>query len=47
MRVGNEEAQGLYLKCGFVFMGIRKKYYTDTGEDALLLSREIRPRDAT
>jgi len=27
-------------------MGIRRKYYTDTGEDALLLSREIRPRDA-
>lgn len=47
VRAGNEEAQGLYRKCGFVFMGIRKKYYTDTGEDALLLSREIRPRDAT
>ena len=47
VRAGNEEAQRLYRSCGFVFMGIRKKYYTDTGEDALLLSREIRPRDAT
>ena len=47
VRVGNEEAQALYRKCGFTFMGIRKKYYTDTGEDAMLLSREIRPADAT
>jgi len=47
VRAGNEEAQALYRKLGFEFMGIRKKYYTDTGEDALLLSREIRPRDAT
>ncbi len=47
VRVGNEEAQRLYRKCGFGFAGIRKKYYTDTGEDALLLSREIRPGDAT
>lgn len=46
VRAGNEEAQALYRKLGFEFMGIRKKYYTDTGEDALLLSREIRPRDA-
>jgi ribosomal-protein-alanine N-acetyltransferase len=47
VRVGNDPAQALYRKCGFAFMGIRKKYYTDTGEDALLLSREIRPADAT
>ena len=46
VRAGNEEAQALYMKCGFRFMGIRKKYYTDTGEDALLLTREIRPKDA-
>jgi ribosomal-protein-alanine N-acetyltransferase len=45
--VGNDPAQALYRKCGFAFKGIRKKYYTDTGEDALLLSREIRPADAT
>lgn len=46
VRFGNEEAQRLYRKCGFEFMGIRRKYYTDTGEDAMLLSREILPRDA-
>ncbi len=47
VRVANEEAQRLYLRCGFLFQGIRRKYYTDTGEDALLLSREIRAGDAS
>jgi ribosomal-protein-alanine N-acetyltransferase len=47
VRVGNEEAQRLYLGCGFLFQGIRRKYYSDTGEDALLLSREMRAGDAT
>ena len=46
VRAANEQAQALYRKCGFVFAGIRKGYYTDTGEDALLFSREIRPTDA-
>lgn len=47
VRAGNEEAQRLYRRLGFTFQGIRRGYYTDTGEDALLLSREIRERDAT
>ncbi len=47
VRVGNEEAQGLYRRLGFVFQGIRKRYYADTGEDAMLLSREIRNGDAS
>ena len=47
VRAGNEQAQALYRKCGFIFIGIRKGYYTDTREDALLFSREIRPADAT
>ena len=47
VRVGNEQAQTLYRKCGFAFVGMRKGYYTDTGEDALLFAREIRPADAT
>jgi len=47
VRAGNEEAQRLYRRCGFVFQGIRKRYYTDTGEDALLFSREIRAKDAS
>jgi len=47
VRTGNDQAQTLYRKCGFTFIGIRKGYYTDTGEDALIFSREIRPTDAT
>ncbi len=46
VRAGNEDAIRLYRGHDFVFMGIRKGYYTDTGEDAILLSREIRERDA-
>ncbi len=46
VRVGNEEAQRLYGSMGFRFLGIRKRYYTDTGEDAVLLAREIRESDA-
>jgi len=41
VRAGNEGAQRLYRGCGFLFDGIRKNYYTDTGEDAVLLSRSI------
>jgi ribosomal-protein-alanine N-acetyltransferase len=46
VRVGNEEAQRLYFRCGFEVRGIRKRYYTDTGEDAVLLSRGISGGDA-
>jgi hypothetical protein len=31
---------------GFAFRGIRKGYYTDTGEDAVILDREVRKSDA-
>jgi ribosomal-protein-alanine N-acetyltransferase len=46
VRAGNEDAIRLYRGHGFDFMGMRKGYYTDTGEDAILLSREIRESDA-
>ena len=45
VRAGNEEAQRLYRSEGFEFLGVRKGYYTDTGEDAVLLAREIRASD--
>jgi hypothetical protein len=32
---------------GFAFRGTRKGYYTDTGEDAVILDREVRKSDAT
>lgn len=46
VRAGNEAAQRLYASMGFVFRGIRKGYYTDTGEDAVVLDRKIRESDA-
>ena len=36
VRVGNKPAICLYESCGFKRVGVRKKYYTDTGEDALI-----------
>lgn len=40
VRVGNQVAQSLYLQQGFTFCGSRKGYYTDTGEDALIMWKE-------
>ena len=36
VRVGNKPSICLYESCGFKREGVRKKYYTDTGEDALI-----------
>lgn len=38
----NTPAIDLYLKFGFKKRGVRKGYYRDTGEDAILLDRDIR-----
>ncbi len=46
VRAGNEAAQRLYRSMGFAVRGIRKGYYTDTGEDAVILDREVRKSDA-
>jgi ribosomal-protein-alanine N-acetyltransferase len=46
VRAGNEAAERLYRSMGFVFRGVRKGYYTDTGEDAVILDREVRKSDA-
>lgn len=37
VRERNVAAQQLYRKCGFVQVGRRRRYYLDTGEDALVL----------
>lgn len=37
VRVSNEVAQKLYRKYGFENGGIRRNYYTDNGEDALVM----------
>lgn len=36
----NEDAIKLYEKAGFVRKGVRKAYYAETGEDALILRRD-------
>ena len=38
VRVSNTIAQKLYEKYGFSKAGIRKKYYSDNGEDALIMT---------
>jgi ribosomal-protein-alanine N-acetyltransferase len=37
VRVSNHIAQSLYTKLGFEAGGIRKRYYTDNQEDALVM----------
>ncbi len=37
VRVGNRGAQALYHRFGFVPAGIRKNYYSETNEDALVM----------
>jgi ribosomal-protein-alanine N-acetyltransferase len=43
VRVSNDVAIGLYEKLGFVRQGIRRGYYTDNREDALIMWREPEP----
>jgi ribosomal-protein-alanine N-acetyltransferase len=37
VRVSNESAQSLYEKYGFTRQGLRKRYYSDNGEDAHIM----------
>lgn len=37
VRRSNEIAQNLYKSLGFVQLGVRKRYYADNGEDALIM----------
>ena len=41
VRESNEVARRLYEKCGFRFVAIRKKYYSDNQEDAVVMIREM------
>lgn len=38
VRSGNLAARALYQKFGFEEVGVRKKYYSDNGEDAILMN---------
>jgi ribosomal-protein-alanine N-acetyltransferase len=37
VRVGNAPAQALYRRFGFAPVGVRKNYYAETGEDAIIM----------
>jgi ribosomal-protein-alanine N-acetyltransferase len=39
VRSGNAPAQRLYARYGFLAAGVRRRYYADTGEDALIMWR--------
>ena len=41
VRISNKPAQELYSKYAFKDVGIRHHYYTDNGEDALIMTTEV------
>lgn len=43
VRVSNRSAQGLYRRFGFKPIGIRRNYYTDNGEDAIVMCLRREP----
>lgn len=44
VRRGNEAAQALYRKYRFEEVGLRRRYYRDTGEDAILMTVDFAQR---
>lgn len=40
VRVSNTVAQKLYEKYGFINAGVRKGYYTDNGEDGIIMTTD-------
>lgn len=41
VRPSNREAVALYEKQGFLHVGVRRRYYADNGEDALVMRCEV------
>jgi ribosomal-protein-alanine N-acetyltransferase len=41
VRRSNGSAMDFYIKIGFRIIGTRPKYYTDTGEDALIMMKSL------
>ena len=42
VRVSNVVAQNLYKKYGFKLSGIRKEYYSDNKEDAMIMWNDVK-----
>lgn len=45
VRRSNFKAQALYKKLGFKVFGVRRNYYSDNREDAILMSKIIQSKD--
>ncbi len=45
VRAGNSAAIGLYKKYGFTEIGVRKGYYKNPTEDAIIMQRQAAPAD--
>jgi len=45
VRVSNGVARDLYKSLGFVDKGFRRKYYSDNGEDAIIMWLNLRGTD--
>ncbi len=43
VRASNAPAHALYARTGFLQVGVRPRYYPDTGEDALVMRLEMQP----
>ena len=41
VRINNQKAQKLYIKHGFKIEGLRKNYYKDTNEDAVIMWKHL------
>ncbi|MBQ8555228.1 MAG: ribosomal protein S18-alanine N-acetyltransferase [Clostridia bacterium] len=44
VRKSNAVAQNLYVSLGFIKLGVRKRYYEDNGEDALIMVCDHMPQ---
>jgi [ribosomal protein S18]-alanine N-acetyltransferase len=45
VRRSNDAARSLYVTFGFRELGIRQRYYSDNGEDAIVMHLSLRPGD--
>jgi ribosomal-protein-alanine N-acetyltransferase len=41
VRSSNQSAKNLYANFGFIQIGVRKKYYSDNQEDAIMMMRKF------
>jgi ribosomal-protein-alanine N-acetyltransferase len=46
VRVGNDRAIALYESSGFIPVALRKSYYSDTGEDAVVMLKTFPVKEA-